>query len=130
MNDDGSAPSETLLLTLYLGNTTPGPGSSGPGTNTKRLLQKHMSEESVKSCVELRFRTAHHNIVLPAVNAGIFTNEIRKCFKRLCKQHDRATAAVLKRRPNFECSELVSAVRSRREIPAEDEAGGRHGRVA
>ncbi len=97
---------------------------------TKRLLQKHMSEESVKSCVELRFRTAHHNIVLPAVNAGIFTNEIRKCFKRLCKQHDRATAAVLKRRPNFECSELVSAVRSQREIPAEDEAGGRHGRVA
>jgi len=82
MNDNGSAPSETLLLTLYLGNTAPGPGSSGPGT-----LQKHMSEESVKSCVELRFRTAHHNIVLPAVNAGIFTNEIREGFKRLCKQH-------------------------------------------
>ncbi len=101
MNDDGSALSKTLLLTLYLGNTAPGPGSSGPGTNTNRLLQKHMSEESVKSCVELRFRTAHHNIVLPAVNAGIFTNEICKCFKRLCKQHDRATAAVLKRRPNF-----------------------------
>ncbi len=45
-------------------------------------------------------------------------------------KHDRATAAVLKRRHTFECSELVSAVRSRREIPTEDEAGGRHGRVA
>ncbi len=29
MNDDGSAPSETLLLTLYLGNTTPGVFWSG-----------------------------------------------------------------------------------------------------
>ncbi len=48
----------------------------------------------------------------------------------LALKHDRATAAVLKRRPTFECPELVSAVRSRREVPAEDEAGGRHGRVA
>ncbi len=48
----------------------------------------------------------------------------------LALKHDRATAAVLKRRPNFECSELVSAVRSRKEVLAEDEAGGRHGRVA
>jgi len=79
----------------------------------------------VKSCVKLRFRTAHHNIVLPAVNAGIFTNEIFKsalkdsannivASRSLALKHDRATAAVLKRRPNFECSELVSAVRSRR----------------
>lgn len=28
-----------LSLNVYLGRMVPGPGSSGPGTNTKRLLQ-------------------------------------------------------------------------------------------
>lgn len=43
---------ETLVQTLYLGKTLPGPGSSGPGTNTKRLLQKHIQRESVKSITQ------------------------------------------------------------------------------
>jgi len=41
----------------------------------------------------------------------------------LALKHDRATAAVLKRRPTFECPELVSAVRSRREVPGPEDPG-------
>ncbi len=54
---------KTLLLTLYLGNTAPGPGFSGPGTNTKRLLQKHVRGVSeVMRRAEIQNGTSQHRL--------------------------------------------------------------------
>lgn len=144
---------------LYLGKTVPGPGSSGPGTNTKRLLQNHVSEESVKSTTlrvlssasESGIRTkkklssnpfksiqmsyllwmlGYSQIRSASALKDSANNIVASKKISFALKHDRAKARALKRRQTFERSELVSAVRSRREISTEYEAGGRHGRIA
>ncbi len=63
MNDDGSAPSETLLLTLYQGNTAPGPGSSGPGTNKTTAAETHVRGVSeVVRRAEIQNGTSQHRL--------------------------------------------------------------------
>lgn len=77
---------ENMSQNIYLGRMVPGPGSSGPGTNTKRLLQVWDEQIYVKHTETLIVK--HQNMkqqqlceVVPAVNSGICPYGVCECFQ-------------------------------------------------